>query len=148
MLPVIWCELKIKAQVQVQAWTLIWTFFKAHAKIWSDLRTQDQLWSAIQLCSAGTLFHSFQWFFVWWALWETPFTDLNLASYAISGTPETQVHHLVLIGLVQGYCQLWKGKSILCKLCWWGDSLEQGEGEYGCRSSGAQTQGRREYVKL
>ena len=46
----IWCELKIKAQVQVQAWTLIWTFFKAHAKIWSDLRTQDQLWSAIQLC--------------------------------------------------------------------------------------------------
>ena len=27
---VIWCDLKIKAKVQVQAWTLIWTFFSDH----------------------------------------------------------------------------------------------------------------------
>ena len=30
MPPVIWCELKINAQVQVLAWTLIWTFFSDH----------------------------------------------------------------------------------------------------------------------
>ena len=30
MLSVIWCELKIKAQVQVPAWTLIGTFFSDH----------------------------------------------------------------------------------------------------------------------
>ena len=53
----IWCELKIKAQVQVQAWTLIWTFFKAHAKTWSYLRTQDQVWPAIQLCLKYLVFY-------------------------------------------------------------------------------------------
>ena len=37
MPPVIWCELKINAQVQVLAWTLIWTFFSDHHNelIWS-----------------------------------------------------------------------------------------------------------------
>ena len=39
---VIWCDLKIKAKVQVHAWTLIWTFFSDHRNelilIWT-LRT-------------------------------------------------------------------------------------------------------------
>ena len=60
----IWCELKIKAQVQVQAWTLIWTFFKAHAKTWSYLRTQDQVWPATQLCFVYK-------YGIWQDNWET-----------------------------------------------------------------------------
>ena len=45
---VIWCDLKIKAKVQVQAWTLIWTFFSDHRNelilIWTLWTIYNSVW--------------------------------------------------------------------------------------------------------
>ena len=47
-----WSDVSLRSKLKFKFRHELWSehFFKAHAKTWSYLRTQDQVWPAIQLC--------------------------------------------------------------------------------------------------